>query len=317
MPRSLSLAGQTASSLSVLGRPGRCSGVAGVDQPHHQAAGLQQVHERPPGVGGGLDHHPLDPLAGQLLGRLDDGVGGGRHLPHLGGALARLGRVRHPRAHHPDALATSIAATRARSSSDASTAAMSPSWATSLPPAIVGMGSGLPGSPVGTGTLIGVLKATVRDPAVGPRRQTESRPPTTKDASASAGSPAHFHPCAASRRDTSTETRIPVMRRGARGGPGRRGLELSDGSLASTVGVVADEVVATQIGVLTVVDEVASPPAQKITSADAVQSRSRAESRRLPAGACTPRRPRSPRSPRRRGRHEHPHPCGSTAGAAR
>jgi hypothetical protein len=40
-------------------------------------------------------------MAGQLLGQLDDGVGGGRHLPHLGGALARLGRVRHPRAHHP------------------------------------------------------------------------------------------------------------------------------------------------------------------------------------------------------------------------
>jgi len=36
------------------------------------------------------------------------------------------------------------------------------------------------------------------------------------------------------------------------------GLELSDGSLASTVGVAADEVVATQIGVVTVVGEVAS-----------------------------------------------------------
>jgi hypothetical protein len=65
----------------------------------------------------------------------------------------------------PDALATSIAATRATISSGSSTSAMSPSWATSLPPAIVGVGSGLPGSPVGTGTLIGVLKATVRDPA--------------------------------------------------------------------------------------------------------------------------------------------------------
>ena len=59
------------------------------------------------------------------------------------------------------------------------------------------------------------------------------------------------------------------------------------------------------------------PPAQTITSADAVQSRSRAGSRRLPADACTPRRPRSPRSPRRGGRHEPPHPCGSTAGGAR
>ena len=58
-------------------------------------------------------------------------------------------------------------------------------------------------------------------------------------------------------------------------------------------------------------------PAPKLTSVDAVLSRSRAVSRRLPADACTPRRPRSPRTPRRGGRHEHPHPCGSTAGAAR
>src|SRR5215216_4346869 len=149
MPRSLSLASHTASSLSVLGRPGRCSGVAGVDQPHHQAAGFQQVHERPPGVGGGRDHDTLDPLAGQLLGQLDDGAGGGRYLPYLGGALARLGWC-GTRVHTiPDALATSIAATCATISSGASTSAMSPSWATSLPPAIVGVGSGLTGSPVG------------------------------------------------------------------------------------------------------------------------------------------------------------------------
>jgi hypothetical protein len=61
----------------------------------------------------------------------------------------------------------------------------------------------------------------------------------------------------------------------------------------------------------------ASCRARKITSVDAVQSRSRVGSRRLPAGGCTPRQPRSPRSPRRGGRHEHPHRCGSTAGAAR
>jgi hypothetical protein len=36
------------------------------------------------------------------------------------------------------------------------------------------------------------------------------------------------------------------------------GLELGDGSLASTVGVAADEVVAAQIGVVAVVGEVAS-----------------------------------------------------------
>jgi hypothetical protein len=42
--------------------------VTGVDQPYHQPPRLQQVHERPPVVGGGLDHDPLDPLPGQLLG---------------------------------------------------------------------------------------------------------------------------------------------------------------------------------------------------------------------------------------------------------
>ena len=36
--------------------------VAGVDQPHHQPAGLQQVHERPPVVGGGLHHDAFDAL---------------------------------------------------------------------------------------------------------------------------------------------------------------------------------------------------------------------------------------------------------------
>jgi hypothetical protein len=45
----------------------------------------------------------------------------------------------------PDALATSIAATLATSSSDASTSAMSPSWATSLPP-ILGSVQGCPGA---------------------------------------------------------------------------------------------------------------------------------------------------------------------------
>src|SRR5215218_3106706 len=38
----------------------------------------------------------------------------------------------------PDALATSIAATRATISSGSSTSTVSPSWATSLPPAILG-----------------------------------------------------------------------------------------------------------------------------------------------------------------------------------
>ena len=38
--------------------------VAGVDQPHRQPRGLQQVDERPPVVRGGLHHHPFDALAG-------------------------------------------------------------------------------------------------------------------------------------------------------------------------------------------------------------------------------------------------------------
>jgi hypothetical protein len=55
-----------------------------------------------------------------------------------------------------------------------------------------------------------VLKATVRDPAVGPRRQTESRPPTTKDASASAGNPPQFsRPHGVPAGDTSTEPKSP------------------------------------------------------------------------------------------------------------
>jgi hypothetical protein len=54
------------------------------------------------------------------------------------------------------------------------------------------------------------------------------------------------------------ERRIPVMRRGFEDDLVAEGLELSDGSLASTVGIAADEVVATQIGVVTVVGEVAS-----------------------------------------------------------
>jgi hypothetical protein len=123
--------------------------VAGVDQPHHQAAGFQQVPPGPPVVGGGLDHDPLDPLAGQLLGQLDDGVGGGRHLPHLGGALARLGQVRHAGAHHPQRLGHVDRGDPRHEllgflDLDGVTV-----LSHSLPPAIVGVGSGLPGSPVG------------------------------------------------------------------------------------------------------------------------------------------------------------------------
>ena len=188
--------------------------VAGVDQPHHQAAGFQQIQPGPPVVGGGLDHDPLDPLAGQLLGQLDDGVGGGRHLPHLGDAPARLGRVRHAGAHHPRRLGhvdrgdprhdllglLDLDLSRCRR----------PGPPVCLLPSS-GVGRGCPGARWGTGTLTGVLKATVRDPAVGPRRQTESRPQTTKDASASAGNPPRFSPPhGVPAGDTSTETKMPL-----------------------------------------------------------------------------------------------------------
>jgi hypothetical protein len=75
--------------------------VTGVDQPHPQPAGFQQVDERPPVVGGGLDYDPLDALSGQLIGQLQDLVGGRADLPDRGAALARLGLVRHSGADHP------------------------------------------------------------------------------------------------------------------------------------------------------------------------------------------------------------------------
>jgi hypothetical protein len=45
------------------------------------------------------------------------------------------------------------------------------------------------------------------------------------------------------------------MRRGLEGDLVAEGLELGDGSLAGVVGVAADEVVAAQVGVVTVVGE--------------------------------------------------------------
>jgi hypothetical protein len=75
--------------------------VVGVDQPHHQAPRLQQVDERPPIVGGGLHHDPLDPLADQVVGQLQDRGGGRGDLPDRSGALAPLGGMRHPGTDHP------------------------------------------------------------------------------------------------------------------------------------------------------------------------------------------------------------------------
>jgi hypothetical protein len=84
-----------------LGPPRQVLDVTGVDQPHHQPPRLQHIDERPPIVGGGLHHHPLDPLAGQLLGQLQDRVGSRGDLPDPGDAPARPGGMRHPGTDHP------------------------------------------------------------------------------------------------------------------------------------------------------------------------------------------------------------------------
>src|SRR5512132_1146711 len=87
-----------------LGPPRQVLDVTRVDQPHHQPPRLQHIDERPPIVGGGLHHDPLDPLAGQLVGQLQDLVGGRGDLPDPGAALARPGGMRHAGADHPGRL---------------------------------------------------------------------------------------------------------------------------------------------------------------------------------------------------------------------
>jgi hypothetical protein len=173
--------------------------VAGVDQPHQQPPRLQQIDERPPVVGGGLHHDPLDAPAGQLLGQLQDRGGGRADLPDRGDAPARVGGMRQAGADHPGRLGDvdggdplhdllvlvdlNLLACWHRPSSSyhgSRRAARGLGWETE--------------------TLTGVLMATVRDPAVGPRRQTQARPPTAKDTSASAGSPTHFHASTASHK---------------------------------------------------------------------------------------------------------------------
>jgi hypothetical protein len=56
--RSATLASHTASRRSVLGRPGRCSGVAGVDQPGRKPVPSSREHAGSPGR---LHHHPGHP----------------------------------------------------------------------------------------------------------------------------------------------------------------------------------------------------------------------------------------------------------------
>src|SRR5215212_7211485 len=116
----------------------------------------------------------------------------------------------------PDALATSIAATRSRICSCSSTSTCWPAG-TARPPPITGRRRAARGLGWDTETLTGVLVATVRDPAVGPRRQTQARPPTAKDTSASAGSPTHFHASTASHKghfDSGVDGHLPLPWRG-------------------------------------------------------------------------------------------------------
>src|SRR5512132_3711402 len=97
----------------------------------------------------------------------------------------------------PDALATSIAATRSTICSCSSTSTCLPSGTTRAP-CPEGWGCGCPGARLGTETLIGVLEATVRDPPDRPRRQTVLRPQRPSRHPASAGNQPDFHACTAS-----------------------------------------------------------------------------------------------------------------------
>jgi hypothetical protein len=74
--------------------------LVGVDQLHPQARRFQQIEKRPPVVRSGLDRHPLDPKARQMLAQLNDRIGGRVDLPDLGHPPTHLRLVRHPGAHH-------------------------------------------------------------------------------------------------------------------------------------------------------------------------------------------------------------------------
>ncbi len=87
MPRSATFASHTASSRSVVGRPGRCSGVTRVDQPGLQPVGLQHIERRLPVVAGCLHHHPGHAQPTQPVGHAKQRAGHRRGGPH---SCARL-----------------------------------------------------------------------------------------------------------------------------------------------------------------------------------------------------------------------------------
>jgi hypothetical protein len=188
--------------------------VVGVDQPDHQPPRLQHIDERPPVVGGGLHHDPLDPLTDQVVGQLQDRGGGRRNLPDRGDAPARLGGMRHAGADHAGRLGDVNGGDPFHDLLVLVDLDLLACWHR---PSSFYHGSrraarGLGGE---TETLTGVLVATVRDPAVGPRRQTQARPPTAKDTSASAGSPTHFHASTASHKGYFDSDDLRVERRAA------------------------------------------------------------------------------------------------------
>jgi len=83
-----------------LGAASHLFDVTGVDQPHRQARGLQQVEERPPIVRRRLQHHPFHPERDQFRTQGQDRVRGRLHLPHPRGAAALDRRMRPPDTDH-------------------------------------------------------------------------------------------------------------------------------------------------------------------------------------------------------------------------
>ena len=189
----------------------------GVDQLHAQAPRLQQIHKGAPVVGGGLHRHLLDPQASQLPGQLADRARGGRHLPHLGQAPTRPGRMRHPGAHHPrrlghidrghplPGLLVLLILDLLRL----------PHRRVCLLPS-VGQVQGRPGASVGNRKSDRRARSTVRDPSRSkPQRQTESTGSRPRDDSGVGGQPDHIFALTRRPRGTPRLTRKSTVSRQA------------------------------------------------------------------------------------------------------
>jgi hypothetical protein len=172
-----------------LGRPGRCSGVTGVDQPALEPVGFQQVVDPLPGVAGGLHHHPGHAQLGQPVGHDQQPaghrlVGGDLLEPPVRPALARdphttgqLGLAHVQRRHPLDDLLDLLGLLQHPG----------PPWA----PTSNGR---LPAGAAGQqANLIRVLKATVKGPGATPSTRLINglRRPRTSGVS---GQPRRFSP---------------------------------------------------------------------------------------------------------------------------